>query len=448
MSGVVDLFSIGTSGVRSYRAAMGAVSENIANANTSGYNRRSVELMESPTSSSTSEFYKPGVAYGGVEVQSIARANDQYLDLAARLADSTFQNADARKTWQSNIQGALDDGSLGVGQLLGTMYSSVERLASNPSDTTLRTNVLFSFEQINQSFKQTSDNLQTIKTGIASTATNDVNALNDAISRLASTNESLRRAVTGSSNAAQLLDQRDSALSDIAAQMDTTVTFGDHGVADVTYNGAAVVSGINPHTFAVSANTDGTLAFTLDGASVAAPLNGTLAGLSQSATTTAQRIASVDSLAQQYVSDINTWHHGGVTAAGVAGGDMLAGTNASNLSVVITDPAEIAGASPASAGGAINGNLIAITTTRGSSGVENGWAAIISSHANLLSATNAEQAATSARNQQAQNARGDVSGVDLDREAADLIRLQQAYQGCARIIQVARECTQAIFDAL
>ncbi len=45
----------------------------------------------------------------------------------------------------------------------------------------------------------------------------------------------------------------------------------------------------------------------------------------------------------------------------------------------------------------------------------------------------------------AQQARGDVSGVNLDREAADLLRLQQAYQGCARIIQVAREITQSIF---
>ena len=445
MSGVVDLFAIGTSGVRSYRAALGAVSENISNATTEGYNRRTVMLMESPTSSSTSEFYKPGVAYGGVEIQSVQRANDEYMDLAARLANSTFQNADTRKTWQSNMQSALDDGSLGVGQLLGTMFSSVERLASNPTDTTLRSNVLFSFEQINQSFKSTAQGLQDIKSGIGTTATNNVNALNDAIGRLADTNESLRRAADGSSNQAQLLDQRDGALSDIAKQMDTTVSFGDHGIANVTFNGATVVSGIDPHTFAVSQNANGTLAFTLDGASVANPQNGTLAGLSQSATTLATRVASLDTLAQQYVSDVNTWHRGGQTAAGVAGGDMLSGTGASDLAVVITDPAQIAAAS---SDGRINGNLLDINSIRGTSGVENGWTAIISAHANLLNATNAEQAATSARNQQAQNAKADVSGVDLDREAADLIRLQQAYQGCARIIQVARECTQAIFDAL
>ena len=42
-----DLFSIGASGVRAHQAAMGAVSENIANANTPGYSRRSLSRSSS-----------------------------------------------------------------------------------------------------------------------------------------------------------------------------------------------------------------------------------------------------------------------------------------------------------------------------------------------------------------------------------------------------------------
>jgi flagellar hook-associated protein FlgK len=43
---------------------------------------------------------------------------------------------------------------------------------------------------------------------------------------------------------------------------------------------------------------------------------------------------------------------------------------------------------------------------------------------------------------QAVEARDRVSGVSLDREAADLIRFQQAYQASAQIIQIATK----IFD--
>jgi flagellar hook-associated protein 1 FlgK len=446
MSGVTDLFAIGASGVRVYRAAMGAVSENIANASTEGYNRRSVLLMESPSSATTSQFYRPGVAFGGVEIASIARGNDVYLDLAARLADSSYQNANARATWMSDVQNALDDGSLGVGQRLTAMFSAVERLAANPTDTTLRQNVLFSFEQINQAFRLGLEGLTNIQSGLATEAGNEVTALNDAISQLAIANEGLRRAAPGSSNAAQLLDQRDLALANIAKRIDSTVTFGDHGIANVTYNGADVVNGIVPSAFAVSANADGTLSFTLDGASVAVPQNGGLAGLAQSAVVTTTRKTALNALASQYVADVNSWHQGGETAAGNPGQAMLSiGADAATLQLLISDPADIAAAS---SDGRINGNLLAINSIRGTSGVENGWTSIIAAQSNLLNAAKAEQTATAARNDQAQNARADVSGVNLDREAADLLRLQQAYQGCARIIQVARETLDSLFAAL
>jgi flagellar hook-associated protein 1 FlgK len=78
--------------------------------------------------------------------------------------------------------------------------------------------------------------------------------------------------------------------------------------------------------------------------------------------------------------------------------------------------------------------------------MEDNWTQMISAQGNIANATTAEQKAASNRDTLAQQARGDVSGVNLDREAADLLRLQQAYQGCARIIQVAREITQSIFD--
>jgi flagellar hook-associated protein 1 FlgK len=115
---------------------MGAVSENITNATTEGYNRRAVILSESAASSATSIMYKPGVAFGGVDVGSVVRRTDEYLDLAARLSGGKYADADTRATWLGNVQSALDDGSLGVGKQMTTMFSAVEQLAANPTDTT------------------------------------------------------------------------------------------------------------------------------------------------------------------------------------------------------------------------------------------------------------------------------------------------------------------------
>jgi flagellar hook-associated protein 1 FlgK len=39
-----------------------------------------------------------------------------------------------------------------------------------------------------------------------------------------------------------------------------------------------------------------------------------------------------------------------------------------------------------------------------------------------------------------------VSGVNIDEEAVDLMRFQQAYQASTRVIQIARETLQSILD--
>lgn len=443
---ISDLLAIGASGARAYRAAMGAVSENISNATTDGYNRRRVELGESPSSAASSLMYKPGVAFGGVEVVGIVRQTDSYLDLAARLSTSTFEDADARATWLDNIQTALDDGQLGIGQRLTTMFAASEKLAANPSDTTLRTNFLFSVEQVNKSFKQTVDDLNTVQTGMQTEASNEMIALNDALSRLASTNEALRRAVPGTSNSAQLLDQRDQALTDISKRLNVSVAYGDNGAADVAYNGIKLVDNTASKTMALSVNSDQTLAFSVAGNPVPTPQSGSLAGLTKSAEVARDRLKSVGDLATQYYNDMNTWHQGGMTTGTppVAGGAILTMTpgDPTSIRMAITDTAELAVASAAGT----NGNMVAITSIRGTMGVENGWTAIVAANANLLNATNAEHAAANSRYDQAQAARSDVSGVDLDREAADLMRLQQAYSGCARVMQVGKEMLDAVLQ--
>lgn len=441
-----DLLSIGASGVKVYRAALGAVSENIANATTEGYNRRSVRVMESPVSAGAGVLQKPGVLFGGVVIAEVRRYNEPFLDAASRQASSTYEDADARYTWMANIQSSLDDNTLGVGQRLTAMFASVERLAGNPTDTTLRQNVLFSFEQVNQAFANAQVGLDDVKSGIASAADIEVAGLNTAIRSLASANNALRRAIPGSANEAQLLDQRDLALTNISKRIDASFTFGDHGSVEVTYDGQTVVAGITPTTFAVTTNADGTLSLTHEGTAVADPASGSLGGLAKSAIIARDREASLLTLANQYVDDLNTWHTAGQTAAPAAGGTLLSiGADAASIQLLITDPADIAAAS---SDGRINGNLLAITDLRGPTGLETGWAKLISVNANAMAALIEEKTAAEARFDQAEQARAEVSGIDLDREAADMLRLQQAYQASARVIQVAREIVQTLFDAL
>lgn len=438
-----DLLSIGASGARAYRAALGAISENISNADTNDYARRSIRMRESAVSTSTSIYYVPSATFGGVEIAGVVRASDPYLDAAARMTGTQLGSATARAKWLTDTEAALNDTENGVGHLMTDMFSSAETLAANPTSQTLATNFLFNVEQIVTAFRQASSDLQTVSEGIGSAASVSAATINDALAELARVNDGLRRIIPGTTAEAQLLDSRDTALSVLTDHIDVSIAFGTNGTVTIQHAGATIVDNSAASSFAVTQNADGTLALTLDGNAIAAPSSGTMGGLFVSASVISSRMDSLDTLAVQFAQDMNSWHQGGFTRADAPGGAILSGTTAASLQVLITDTDDLA-----IKDGTINGNLLNIGNIRGSGGVEDGWTQLVSAHATLLTSTLTEEKSAAARDQQARGARESVSGVDLDMEAAELLRMQQAYSGCAKVIQLARETFQSILEIM
>jgi flagellar hook-associated protein 1 FlgK len=443
-----DLFVIGASGTRAYRAAMGAVSENIANANSDGYSRRSVTTIESGASTATMALYISRANFGGTQIAGVNRATDPYLDTAVRLTGMALGSSTARMRWLNDAETALNDTDTGIGKLMTGMFQNMDKLAASPSDTSLRVTTLDSISRVAEAFRQTAADLGSASTGIATEAQASVANINIALDQLANINGSLLRAQPGTSAYAQLLDSRDAALQQLSENLNVDISFGAHDSVQISFNGQTLVQGDAATQVAVSANPNGTLAFATSGGTVlAAPANGTLGGLFSAAQTVTDRRASLDTLAQQFVTDMNTWHAQGETDALAAGGALLSyGGGAANMAALITDPAALA---TRSTDGTLNGNLLTVQSAlRGNGSVEQNWTALIATHANLLTATKAEQTTAQGRADQAVAAREAVSGVDLDMEAADLLRLQQAFSGCAKILQVAKETVDSILQLI
>ncbi|SCW76957.1 flagellar hook-associated protein 1 FlgK [Sphingobium faniae] len=443
-----DLFVIGASGTRAYRAAMAAVSENIANANTDGYSRRSVSTIESGSSTATMAFYISRANFGGTQIAGVNRATDPYLDASMRLAGMALGSATARMRWLTDAETALNDTETGIGKLMTGMFQNMDKLAASPADKSLRVTTLDSISRVAEAFRQTAGDLQSASSGIATEAHASVANINIALNQLANINGSLLRGQPGTSAYAQLLDSRDAALQQLSENLNVDVSFGTHDSVQISFNGQTLVQGDAANTVAVSANATGTLSFAMsDGTALTAPANGTLGGLFSAAQTVAGRRADLDTLAQQFVTDMNAWHALGLTDADAAGGAMLSyGGSAASVAALITDPAALA---TKSADGTLNGNLLTVQTVlRGSGSVEQNWTALIATHANLLTATKAEQTTAQGRADQAVAAREAVSGVDLDMEAADLLRLQQAYSASAKILQIAKQTVDSILQII
>jgi flagellar hook-associated protein 1 FlgK len=95
-----------------------------------------------------------------------------------------------------------------------------------------------------------------------------------------------------------------------------------------------------------------------------------------------------------------------------------------------------------------NGNLTALDQLRKSGQFEATSNEMVSSNASALSAKRQVADAQNAILEGATAARDAVTGVNLDQEAVDLMRFQQAYQASSRIIQVSRDIFQSILDAV
>ncbi len=102
---------------------------------------------------------------------------------------------------------------------------------------------------------------------------------------------------------------------------------------------------------------------------------------------------------------------------------------------------------PTPAGMSDNANMLRMIDTRlGNPGFEGRYTREVTRVATSLADTKALASATLAIRDKALEARDAASGVNLDEEAADLIRFQQAYQASAKVIAAAREIFQTILD--
>ena len=101
----------------------------------------------------------------------------------------------------------------------------------------------------------------------------------------------------------------------------------------------------------------------------------------------------------------------------------------------------------APANSADTGNLRAMLATRSGAGVEGGLDAAVAGLASHISETSRLADAASAVADDATKAADAVSGVDIDREAAEMVRLQAAYKANAQVIAAAREMFDTLLQA-
>lgn len=441
-----DMLSIGSSGVRAYQTALTTVSENIANAGTAGYAKRTTTIKEVAAVSGTSQGSVTGL---GAVASGVTRAGDDMRAAEVRTASADLAKSETSATWMTRIEGALSGAQLGD-QLTG-FFTSANAVAADPSALAPRATMLEAASSVASAFTSTGDALAAAASDLDASTDAAVSQLNSLTAGLAKVNSGLGRTQPGTSASAALLDQRDQLLEQMSAITDVSVTLDPAGRATVrgSANGPVLVQGDTAATVTYVHNGDGATSFAVHGNGdvlALTPNGGALAGMAEGAQRIAAARGQLDDLATRFTSGVNAVQANGLDLSGTTGAPMFeTGDSPTDISVSLSDPRGIAAAL---AGGSVrdNRNLANFASLRTSGAFETGVTDMVSSNAAALSARTTVTNAQSAIRDNAVAARDSASGVNIDEEAVDLMRFQQAYQASSRVIQIARETLQSILD--
>ena len=444
-----DLLSIGASGVRAYQTALSTVSENIANTGTIGYTRRTTTLAE--VSSVNGGINARNSATGsGVIVVGVGRSADAYRSQAVRSAGTDLGKTETSVAWMSRIESSLGDNKLG--DRLTSFFGSAQTLSADPTSVPARAVMLEAAKTAAEAFAATGKALDTAATELDSSATQAVQSLNALGTALAKVNDGLARTQPGSSSAAQLADQRDQLLDQMSTLTDVSTAFDDLGRATVrlgSATGTVFVAGNESGQASFARNDEGAVQFAVTRGGVTSdlsPAGGALAGMADGAQRIAAARESLNGIASDFTAQVNAVQAQGRDLDGNPGAALFAtGTSPTDISVSLTDPRGIAAAG-ATGGVRDASNLSALQAVRTSGGFETRTTTLVAGNAAALEQRKTVADAQGAIRDGAVASLASASGVDLDSEAVDLLRFQQAYQASSRVIQTARDTFQTILD--
>lgn len=438
-----DLLTIASSGARAARAALDVTAQNIANVDTPGYVRRSVRLAEIAPPSAPGQIGDASLS--GVRIDRIVRNSDAFRVGEVRRTTSDVSRANAELSGLENIEASLENAR--IYPAIVDFEGSLEELAIDPANLSLRASVLETARTTARSFNVAAGALDAVGESARFEATAAVDEVNLFAQELARINLRLARAQDGSTDQSSLLDKRDLMLQQLSERADVTVTVNQNLTVEVHLGSGGtdpLVSGGNTTPLTMATASDGTLSFAVNGSPVTLS-GGSLAGHSQALVHVRETRADLDAAANRFVTLINTAQAAGTNLGGTTGQPLLSGATAASIAVIATDPAAIATApANAPAGSRDPANLVALRGALAVNGPAKDMNSLLFEVSSQVSGLTTTRDALEAISASASIALKSQAGVDLDNEAVNLIRFQQAFQASGRAMQVATE----LFDTI
>lgn len=319
--------NIGARALNANLAALQVIGHNIANVNTDGYSRQSVEMVSSGYQVLGGNYFGKGA-----EIGTVSRAHSAYLTREAQLAGSLAAADSERYSRLQQLETLFPTGEDGLGVALNDMLNAWSDIASSPTDLSARVVALSQGEQMAARLRDTAGQLDSLAHSGGEQARSTVTTINRLAQDIAKANQRIIENQGGTGVPNDLLDQRDALVAELGQHIQLSTIPADDGSLSVFVAGSQpLVLGQRANSLAVTRDVadsaqihisfvQGSVQTELTDSSIGGQLGGVMTFMSEDLTDMQNLLGR---MALALNTTVNAQNRLGVDLAGSTGGNFF-----------------------------------------------------------------------------------------------------------------------------
>lgn len=452
--GLLSSLYTGSSGLSVNQKGIEVTGNNLANVNTEGYSKQTLELSSSPTLEFSGQMIGQGTY-----VSAISRETDSFVlsQINDKVADYGEENAKSLPLEELERIIGIDDDSLDND--IVDFFDSWQELSSNPSGNVERQQVMQSGEDLANNLQGMVEDLNASIEGLNDDLSANIIDLNRMLEEVADLNSQIVSSEATDISANSLRDQRDVLIQEISEKTGSSYYEENNGMVSIQLpNGVPLVTADSANSIETTW-VSGTLEISLAAGATTVSLDGEDFGgeisgqLELRDEYIPQLVDQLDQLAYGIAEAVNAVHSTGVDADGNTGTDFFTYSGgspdawsgaASTLTMNLSSTSEVAAGTGGTYYSGDNSNTLLMIELQdqelvnGSTLTE--YYGVIAADVGLevsqneLSLTSADDALT-----QIYNMRDETSGVSVDEEMLLLTQYQTGYEAAAKYLSAVDE---------
>jgi flagellar hook-associated protein 1 len=458
------LLGISISGLNAAQVGIRTTQHNIANVNTPGYRRQEVDLISLTSDLSKSEGLGLGVIAGNIRSVYSQFHDNQVLQNQAQL--SRYESYSSQATFIDNLASNPNSGLTGA---MSNFFDAAQTVSSDPTSNVAREAMLSAGRNLSSRFNSMATAFNDMRVDTNREVSVTVTQINAFASQIAQANTNIMRIESESGQPTNdLRNQRDQAVADLNKLINVTPVQQGDGIFSVFVgSGQSLVVGANVTRMESRGDLDNPQfdvpALVLENGERLTMKSsmiggGKLGGLLESREKVLMpAMKDLDTLAIRMANEFNDQHRQGFDKAGVEGIDFFTDLNGldpfvsaarmMSMNINMNDSNLIAASSTSEGSPGDNTNALALaglrsrTSTDPDTGIVSDtffgdYTKLVSRTSIFAAEADVGVSAFETMTRVSTQARQSISGVNLDEEAANLIRYQQAYQASAKAMEI------------